>query len=211
MRTRFPHRAVAVVAVAAAAAVGGGLLAACGPAPATSARAPSAGRSPSSRPSVVVPPANGLVPAHRGLTDRLVLQRTRVTAGGEIKGTLVVINTSHVPVSLTHGCRPDYVVVLTSRRFPPDVTFTSACSGASFIIRPGENRQAVTVPTTFPNCVRTARLATPQHPACLPGRHGGAPPLRRAGMKLSWSVPGCRCPLPRRCSSASVPLRPASR
>jgi hypothetical protein len=121
-------------------------------------------------------PANGLVPAHRGLTDRLVLQRTRVTAGTEIKGTLVVISSSQAPVNLTHGCRPDYVVVLTSRRFPPDVAFSSDCSGAPFIIRPGENRIAITVLTTFLSCVQIARLATPQRPACLP-HHRGTPPL----------------------------------
>ena len=126
---------------------------------------------------MVLPPASGLVPAHRGLTDHLVLEQTRVTAGTEIKGTLVVINASYAPVNLTHGCRPDYVVVLTNRQFPPDVAFTSACSGASFIIRPGVNRLAVTVLTTVLNCVQIAKLATPQHPACPRSRHGGTPAL----------------------------------
>src|SRR5215471_11313934 len=92
-----------LLAVASAAAAG--LLAACG---SPQAQTPSPGSPSSGGPTVSPAPRTpiGLVPAPRGLTDRLVLRQTRVTAGTPIKGMLVVTYRGHAPINLNRGCRP---------------------------------------------------------------------------------------------------------
>jgi len=155
--------------LAAAAMTAAGLLTACGSphAPASSPGSSSAGA-----PGVSPAPAAsiGLIPAPRGLTDRLVLQRTRVTAGTPIKGTLIVTYRGRAPINLNHHCRPYYAVVVTNHRFPPAAGFPADCSAAPFIIKPGENRLAVTVQTTYLTCSQVASQATSSSPACLHGR-----------------------------------------
>src|SRR5580700_5847746 len=92
---RFP------LAAASAAAVG--LLVACS---SPHAQTSSSGISSSAAPTVSPAPmtAIGLVPAPRGLTDRLVLQQTHVTAGTPIKGVLVVTYRGRAPINLTYRC-----------------------------------------------------------------------------------------------------------
>lgn len=161
-----------LAAAGALAAIAG--LTACG-----SARSPSPGaRSPGGPAadggSTPAPPTLGLLPASPQLTDRLVLDHTSVTAGRALTGTLVVTN--HGPaVNLTHGCRPAYAVVLTSHRFPPDAAFSSDCSARPFVIKPGVNRLAVTVLTSYPGCTMDSKQATRSLPACLSGHR--LPPL----------------------------------
>jgi hypothetical protein len=136
------------------------------------AQAPSSGTSSSGAPTASPAPttATGLTPAPRGLTDRLVLQQTRVTAGTPIKGWLVVTYRGRAPINLNRGCRPQYAVVVTNHRFPPDVAFPTDCSTAPFVIKPGQNRLAVTVITTYRMCAQEATRATSSMPACLHGR-----------------------------------------
>jgi hypothetical protein len=151
----------AVCALLAAVCAAAASLAGCG---SPHAAAPSAGaRSPS------VGPATGLIPAPHGLTDWLVLRQARVAAGTPIKGTLIVAYRGRAPINLNRRCRPKYAVVLTNQRFPPAAAFTSDCSMAPFIIRPGVNRLAVTVITTYDACSKVASQATSSSPACRPG------------------------------------------
>jgi hypothetical protein len=121
-------------------------------------------------------PATGLIPAPGGVTDSLVLQRTQVTAGTPIKATLIVTYRGRAPINLTHGCRPQYAVVVTNHRFPPAVAFPTDCALLPFIIKPGENRLGVTVETSYLSCSEVASQATRRSPACLPGRQP-MPPL----------------------------------
>jgi hypothetical protein len=146
-----------------------GLLAACG---SPHAQRSSPGTSSSVVPTVSPAPttATGLVHAPSGLTDRLVLQHTQVTAGTPIKGSLVVTYRGRAPINLNRGCRPQYAVVVTNHRFPPDVAFSADCSTAPFVIKPGETRLAVTVITTYDRCAQVASQATSSMPACLHGR-----------------------------------------
>jgi len=161
--------------LAAASAAAAGLLAACG---SPQVQTPSPGSPSSGAPTVSPYPRTpiGLVPAPRGLTDRLVLARTRVTAGTPIKGTLVVTYRGHAPINLNRGCRPRYAVVVTNHRFPPEAAFPADCGTGPFIIRPGVNRLAITVVTTYGSCSQVASQATSSSPACLPGRER-MPPL----------------------------------
>lgn len=147
----------------AASATAVGLLAACG-----SPRAPAS--SPATAPTVSPPPAIGLVAAPPGLTDRLVLPQTHVKAGTVIHGELIVTYRGRTPINLNRGCRPQYAVVVTNHRFPPHAGFTLACGQAPFIIKPGENRLAVTVATTYQSCTYDAWQVTSILPACLSGR-----------------------------------------
>lgn len=146
-----------------------GFLVACG---SPHAQTSSSGTSFSGVPIVSPAPttATGLVRAPSGLTDRLVLQQTHVAAGTPIKGSLVVMYRGRAPIDLNRGCRPQYAVVVTNHRFPPDVAFSTDCSAAPFVIKPGENRLAVTVITTYRVCAQVASQATSRTPACLHGR-----------------------------------------
>jgi|HubBroStandDraft_3_1064219.scaffolds.fasta_scaffold157283_1 hypothetical protein len=146
-----------------------GLLLACS---SPHAQTPSPGTSPSGMPTVSPAPttATGLVRAPSGLTDRLVLQQTHVAAGTPIKGSLVVTYRGRAPINLNRGCRPQYAVVVTNHRFPPDVASSADCSTAPFVIKPGENRLAVTVITTYDRCAQVASEVTSSMPACLHGR-----------------------------------------
>jgi hypothetical protein len=114
--------------------------------------------------------ATGLVPAPPGLTDRLVLRQTHVTAGTVIQGELIVTYQGRRPINLNRGCRPQYAVVVTNHRVPPRVGFAAACGMAPFVIEPGENRLAVTVATTYLSCTYDARQTTSSLPACLHGQ-----------------------------------------
>jgi hypothetical protein len=154
--------------VAASTAAVAGLLTAC---TSPHAQTSSPGTSSSGAPAVSQPPmtATGLVPAPRGLTDRLVLQQTHVTSGAAIKGVLVVTYRGRAPINLNRGCRPQYAVVVTNNRFPPRVAFPASCSGAPFVIKPGENQFTVTVATTYLSCTHDAKQATSSVPVCLDG------------------------------------------
>jgi hypothetical protein len=160
----------------AAATVAAGLVAACS-SPQTPASAPRT--LPLGAPATVSPaPATttGLIPAPRGLTDRLVLRQARVTAGTPIKGTLIVTYRGRAPINLTRRCSPQYAVVVTNHRFPPEAAFASSCSLLPFMMKPGENRLPVTVLTTYLGCSEVRKQATSSTPACLRGRQK-MPPL----------------------------------
>ena len=180
---RAAHLCMLVLAATAAATAG--LLAAGGSpqarvspsAPTASAPGTTGAPGAPGAPGAAPTPALGLLPAPGWLADRLVLERTYVTSGTPIKGTLVVINRSRTPVNLTRACPPKYTVVLTNREFPPDAAFAADCSGAPFVIAPGENRLAVTVQTTYLACTQSGQ-ATRRIPACT---HGGQPPPLPAG------------------------------
>jgi len=108
----------------------------------------------------------------------------------------VVVNRGHTAINLTHGCQPQFVVVLTSRRYHPDVVFASVCSVAPFIIKRGENRLPVTVLTTYLSCSLVATLATSEDPACLPGRRRAAPPLPTGRYDAVLASDGSALPVP---------------
>ena len=188
----------------AASVVAAGLLVACG---SPQAQTPSSGTSSSRAPTVSPAPtmATGLVPARRGLTDRLVLQQTHVTAGTPIKGWLVVTYRGRAPIDLNRGCRPHYAVVVANDRFPPDVAFPSDCSAAPFVIKPGENRLAVTVITTYRMCAQLANQATGSTPACLHGRQI-MPPLPPGRYEAVLVGDGLPLPAP-----APIPVSLAAR
>ena len=194
------HLRCLLVAASVAAA---GLLAACGP---PHAQTPSPGTSSSAAPTVSQAPtmATGLVPAPGGLTDRLVLLQTQVTAGTPIKGWLVVTYRGRAPINLNRGCRPQYAVVITNHRFPPDVAFPADCSAAPFVIKPGENRLAVTVITTYRMCAQVASQATSSMPACLHG-HQIMPPLPPGRYEAVLVGDGLPLPAP-----APIPIRLAA-
>jgi hypothetical protein len=163
-----------------------GVLAACAPSQAqTSVPAAPSGHVPAASKG----PPTGL--ALRGLTDRLVLSRTRVAAGTPIAGVLVVTYRGDTPVNLNRGCRPQYAVALTRRGLPPRVGFPADCGVAPFIIKPGQNRLPVTVATTYSACTQAAGQATSAVPACGHGRQvmPPLPPGRYRTVLLSTGFP----------------------
>jgi hypothetical protein len=191
-----PHPRYLLAAVCAAAA----LLAGCS---SPHVPVPSPGTSSSATPSrsPAPPVATGLIPAPPGLTDRLVLRQTHVAAGTPIKGTLIVTYRGRAPINLNRGCRPKYAVVVTNQRFPPAAAFPADCSMAPFTIRPGANRLAVTVITTYGACSAAASQAASSFPACRPGPQP-MPPLPH-GRYEAVLVGGGGLPLP---APAPVPV-----
>ena len=186
MTKSYLHYLLGAASVAAAA----GLLTACG---SSQAQTSSPGHPSSGAPTVSPAPttANGLIPAPRGLTDRLVLQQTHVTAGTAIKGTLVVNYRGRAPINLNRGCGPQYAVVVTNHRYPPHAAFTAVCSVAPFVIKPGENRLAVTIETTYLGCTYDTWQATSSLPACLHGRQvmPSLPPGRYEAVLVGNGLP----------------------
>lgn len=171
------------------------LLAACSPGgPAGQHRAAGAGRSGS-------PPASatGLRPAPAGITDRLVVRHARLLAGTPLRVTLVVTYTGRRAVNLSRGCRPQWAVVLTNRRFPPDVAFSTVCSGQPFLIRPGRSRLRTMVITSYPGCSVAKSQATRKLPHCGPDHRPPALPAGRYRLVLV----GDGLPLP---APAPVPV-----
>jgi hypothetical protein len=186
-----------------------GLLAACG-----SAQAPASlpGTSSSIVPPASPPPASvtGLAPSLPGLTDRLVLRQTHVRARTVIQGELIVTYRGRSPITLRRPdprvsqCRPKFAVVVTNHRIPPQVGFTDECGPVPFAIKPGENRLAFTVSTTYLSCTNDSWQVTSSLPACPPGQQltpSTMPPLP-AGRYLAILV-GDGLPLP---APAPVPV-----
>ncbi len=182
---RNPYaRCLAATAFAAAA----GLLAACAP---SQAQTSFPAAPPSRLPATSKGPPTGLAPALPGLTGRLVLSHTRVTAGTPITGVLVVTYRGDTPVNINHACRPQYAVALTRHGFPPDVAFPAACGLRPFIIKPGQNRLPVTVLTTYSTCTQGASQAGGAVPACRHDRQvmPPLPPGRYRAVLVSTGFP----------------------
>jgi hypothetical protein len=187
--------------------VGSGVVAAAGLLAACSS--PRAQTSPPGIPSSGAPTVSragtGLVPAPRGLTDRLVLSQSHVPAGTAIKGVLVVTYRGHAPINLNRyaprsgslWCRPGYAVAVTNHRIPPEVAFAGDCSQVPLIIKPGVNRLPVTVSTRYGAC---GQVATRFSPACLRGREP-LPPLPSG--RYEAVLVGSGLPLP---APAPVPV-----
>jgi hypothetical protein len=119
-------------------------------------------------PTTTAPPlpgGYGLIPAARVLSDRIVLNSTRIASGQSIGGALLVLNQGPVPINLTKTCRPNFVVVLTSSIYTPQVAWTSGCAVVPFIIAPGTNRFPVQVTTTYLGCHQSRPPSTA--PKCL--------------------------------------------
>jgi hypothetical protein len=164
------------LAALAAGTAAAGLLAGCTTAAPHSATSP-APRARASQPAQ--PSATGLLPASPDLSDRLVLQATRVTAGARIPVTIIVTNRGKTPVRLadSNGCRPAYAAAVTNGRFPPNVSFSADCRVRPLVLRPGVTRLKTTVLTTYQGCTMTKAQATPNFPQCLTGKHPLLPPL----------------------------------
>ena len=191
-----------MLGLAAAVVATTGLLAACGsPQARVSPSAPTAS-APSTRgapgttgaPIAAPAPTLGLLPAPGWLADRLVLERTYVTSGTPIKGTLVVINQSRTPVNLTRVCPPKYTVVLTNREFPPDAAFADGLPGGTLRHRAG-GEPACRHGSDDLSCVHTKRAGDEAHPGVHTRRPAAAPssrPLRGRPGGQRTSAPAAR-------------------
>src|SRR5262245_60619328 len=114
------QRGLALTACAAGAA---SLLAACAPGRAAGpgrAASSSAPASPAPGQAQHQAPATGLRPAPAGITDRLIVPRTRLRAGLPVRVTLLVNYAGQRRLNLNRGCRPQWAAVLTNHQFPPD-------------------------------------------------------------------------------------------
>ncbi len=156
----------------------GGLLAAC------SHGTPSAARPTTPATTTTVPlKSAGLIPADPHLTTRIELQRTRVTAGTTISGTLIVTNTASAPIDLTtadSGCAPGFQIILGNSQVQQSPGFAAVCSTSPFLIPPGTTRLPVTVPTTYFGCISPGGSSTTAEPVCV---HNQPPPLPRGHYK----------------------------
>jgi len=108
----------------------------------------------------------GLLPADRGLSDAIRLDKTTVAAGTRILGTLTVSNHNKRAIDLLYrGCRPSYGVALTNRSGLYGDLFTLPCNPHSLVIEPGSNGFGVVVFTTYDGCAPTGTTTAVQ-PRC---------------------------------------------
>lgn len=120
------------------------------------------------------PDSLGLVPAAPRITDRVVLKTTKVKAGANIAGTLIVTNASQAPVDLTRRCEPDVAVVLHNRSVDQQPAFAAACGLRPLLLVPGENRFPISVSTAYDACQQAYGHSMTTMPACT---NGEPPPL----------------------------------
>ena len=141
-------------------------------------------------------------PSTGPITDQLVLGATRVSAGKEIHGVLVVgnpggtINLTRVATVTVRrkirlsGCMPGVGVGLGNSHYQQGVGFLLPCSGAPFLIRRGTTRIPVTILTTYVSCAQLDGTVTPSNPPCA-SSHGvlHAPPLPAGTYetRVDWS------------------------
>jgi hypothetical protein len=140
------------------------------------------------------------------ITTRLSLDRTRVTAGQLIHGTLVIMNSGR-PVDLTlvatvtippkgHrvtkviGCRPFVAVGLANRSVQQVVGFAASCSAAPFLLRHGSTRIPITIETSYTGCLQQGGTQAPTGstiPQCTPSNVPPVLPGGRYRTFVAWS------------------------
>jgi hypothetical protein len=137
---------------------------------------------------------HGLLPAWRQIHDRIHLDRTTVVAGSTIKGTLIVTNSARRVVDLAQGCRPSYVVALSSPTYAPQVAFASTCNHRPFVLHPGRTKLPVKVLTTYLECTESGGdAATSTVPPCT---STSPPPLRPGSYRTLLIGNGLALPQP---------------
>jgi hypothetical protein len=113
----------------------------------------------------------GLLPAARGLVDHLQLDRTRVAAGTAIRGALVVTNDGDRTVNLAYkGCRPSYMVALTTSTFAPQYGFVLPCEAQPLAIKARTTTAlpiSVSTSDLDARCTPATQAAVQGVPTCL--------------------------------------------
>jgi hypothetical protein len=120
-------------------------------------------------------PVYGLVTPPPGLRTRLSVDAGRIVAGGELKGTLIVTNTTKTTVNLTDsttsGCQPAAAIALVSPSWlPPQADFVASCLGAPKLIPPGTTRWRVSGFAGYDPCGFRALWSVPST-SCSGGQH----------------------------------------
>ena len=108
--------------------------------------------------------AEGAVGAH------LEVPTTSVASGGELTATVVVVNRTAAPITVT-SCGPIYGAGLESDAIPSGLGFL-ACAGPPQYLPVGESRWSVTARAAYSMC---GGSGTRESPACVDGRPPGLP------------------------------------
>jgi hypothetical protein len=113
---------------------------------------------------------DGLQPASRLLTDRVVLRSAHAVAGTPMIGTLVVVNHGAKRMEVTSGCGPGFYVTLVRPHGTTFSAYVQECSPRPFLtLSPGTNRFPVTVSTD--DCPAGGDSSAPTCPPLPPGRY----------------------------------------
>jgi hypothetical protein len=102
------------------------------------------------------------------LRARLVLPSTRLRAGSQMSGEVIVDNDTGEPIEIL-ACQSFYAVRLVNEEVQQDVAFLSC--GGRFVIPVGRSRWPVGVSASFTGCGGEPPIL----PRCLPD--GGMPPI----------------------------------
>jgi len=137
---------------------------------------------------------NGLLGASPILHDRIELDSTQVVAGHPMRGTLVVTNSGSSPINLTRRCYPGFLIELTNKHIPPQVSFNFDCVNRPFLIPPGTSRFDMTILTTQ-GCTASGGTSATPIPTCPPG--GGLPALPPGQYRAVLVGDGVALPAPR--------------
>jgi hypothetical protein len=100
----------------------------------------------------------------------LEVPTTSVAPGGELTATVVVVNRTAAPITVT-SCGPIYGAGLESDTIPNDLAFL-ACAGPPQYLPVGESRWGVTTRASYSMC---GGSGTRESPTCGDGRPPGLP------------------------------------
>ncbi|MGD0983260.1 MAG: hypothetical protein ABSA65_05490 [Acidimicrobiales bacterium] len=139
---------------------------------------------------------------------RLVLSTAQVIAGTPIRGEALLTNTTGRTITV-NTCAVDgwLFVGLTNNQVSYDAfRFLVACH-PTIHLRPGVNRFAVSISTTFQGCTQTRSEATPQLPACIPPETPPPLPVGEYTTKVvTFGLPhGTQLPSPIRVTLLATP------
>jgi len=134
----------------------------------------------------------GLLPANKGLSDRIHLDETRVVAGSRITGTLTVLNREKEQSDLIYaGAAPRTGWPDRPERLVRGGFHSCPVHSGPLVIEPGANSFPVVVSTTYDSCVPDGPAATDE-PRCtgdlgamVPPLPPGNVPCRAVGLNLA--------------------------
>jgi len=161
---------------------------------------------PGTLPSTV--PASSTTIASAPVEIRLVLDRTRLTAGTAIHGEALLTNTTGNSITVNTCAANGWLWVgLTNEKVGYNPANPLILCRPTVRLSPGLNRFSISISTDFQGCTRTTSEATPQLPSCTP--KGDLPPLP-SGLYFTKIVTAGLPKGTRLLSAIKVTLLPAS-
>ena len=134
---------------------------------------------------LVAPGISGAATKKSPITISVAVAKTSVVAGTPIHGVAILTNTSSKSVTVKSCAANGWLFVgVANAQIPFGAASTAVACAPSVHLKPGANRFAVTIITTYSEC---SQVKNPNVPRCT---KSGAPPLPKGVYKTSVIVVG---------------------